>query len=55
MQLSREANGPEGPNCFLRGSVPVFLRKPIATFDFAGESGPPVPPLDLPMYGTILI
>ena len=33
------------------GSVPVFLRKPKATCDFAdGEgSGPPVPPLGPPM------
>ena len=31
-------------NVFHRGSVLVFLRKPIATCDFQGESGPPAPP-----------
>ena len=40
----REAIGPEGSNCFSRGSVPDFLRKPNTTCDFAGRgSGPPVP------------
>ena len=34
---------------FRGGSVPEFLRKPIATCDFPEGSGPLVPPLDLPM------
>ena len=48
----RDAIGPEGSNCFSRGSVPVFLRKHIATYNFPwreGESGPPVPSVDPPM------
>ena len=32
--LPREAIEPKGSNCFTRVSVPIFLRKPIATFDF---------------------
>ena len=44
--LPREAIGPKGV------SVPVFLRKPIATCDFQGGSRHPVPPLDLPMFQT---
>ena len=45
-----------GPIAYQGGSVPVFLRKPIATCcDFSGVgpeplSPPPVPHLDLPMY-----
>ena len=34
---------PRGSNRFSRESVPVFLRKPIASCDFSGRSGPPVP------------
>ena len=30
------AIGPDGSNCFWRRSMPVFLRKPIATCDFPG-------------------
>ena len=34
-------------NCFSRGSVPVFLRKSIATCDFpGGVSGRPISPLN---------
>ena len=34
-----------GSNCFSRGSVPVSLRKNIATWDFpGGQFRPPVPP-----------
>ena len=50
--LSRETIGPERSNCFLRGSVPVFLRGHIVTCDFPGVSGSPVPPLDPPMGWT---
>ena len=45
----RESQAPpatEGPKCFSRGSLPVFLRKPIATCEFQGwwGSGPLPPP-----------
>ena len=46
-----------GSNCFSRGSIPVFPRKPIATCKIpgggggGGGSGPPVRPLDPPMTG----
>ena len=48
--LTQEAIGPFGSNCFSRGSIPVFLRKPIATSDFSGVGGgggssPPLPSL----------
>ena len=39
-------------NCFLTGSVPVFLREPIATCDFSGVGigiQTHCPPLNLPM------
>ena len=42
----QEAIGPKGANCFSRGSVPEFLRKPIITCSFpreGGGSGTPVP------------
>ena len=32
------------PIAFQGGSIPVFLRRPIATCDFRGSSGPPCPP-----------
>ena len=41
--------GPEGSNRFSMGggggsgALPLFLRKPIATCDFPGRSGPPIP------------
>ena len=44
--LPREAIGPNGSNCFSRGSIPVFLRKPIATCAFQGGwVWTPAPPL----------
>ena len=44
--LPQQAIGPEGPNCFSSGVVPVFIKKPIATCYFSGGRGlcPPVPP-----------
>ena len=33
MDLPQEVIGPLGSNCFLRGSILVFLRKPLATCD----------------------
>ena len=33
MDLPQEVIGPLGSNCFLRGSILVFLRKPIVTCD----------------------
>ena len=41
--LPIEAIGPEGSNCFSRGSVPVFLKKPIPTCDFQGSKTPNPP------------
>ena len=41
--LPLEAIGPEGSNCFSRGSVPVILRRHIATCDFLGDSTDPCP------------
>ena len=37
------------PNCFSRGTIPEFLRKPIATCDFPGDGvGPdPLPPIQM--------
>ena len=52
MDGSREAIEPNGSNCFLSVSIPDFLRKPIATFDFPGLGlglDPLFPALDLPM------
>ena len=40
--------GPIGSNCFSRGSVPEFLREPIATCDFAGGPDHPEGPDHLP-------
>ena len=37
--LPREAIGPNGSNCLSRGSVPLFLREPIATCDFPRGGG----------------
>ena len=51
----------KGPIASQGGSVPVFLRKPIATCEFflggggGGGSGPPVPPLDPPMEILIML
>ena len=45
--LPQEAIVPKGPIAFASQgrSVPVFLRQPIATFDFPGDWGPdPLPP-----------
>ena len=43
--LPREAIGPNGSIASRRGSVPVFLRKPIAIFNFpGGRVRSPVPP-----------
>ena len=39
---------PEGPNCFSRGSAPVFLGKPITTCGYPGGNRTP-PPLGPPM------
>ena len=33
------------PNCFSRGSVPVFLKKPITTCDFLGGGMDPLFPI----------
>ena len=46
---------PRVPIASREGSVPVFLRKPIATCDFPGGSGRPVPPpsLDPPMKSDL--
>ena len=41
--LTGEAIGPWGPIAPRGGSVPVFLRKPIATCDFPGGSESPFP------------
>ena len=38
-----------GSNCFSRGSVPEFLRKPIASSDFPGGLDPISAHLDMPM------
>ena len=40
---------PRGSNCFSRGSVPEFLRNPIATSDFPGGPDPMSAQLDMPM------
>ena len=45
MNLSQEAIGHKGSNFYSKGSVAVFLRKPIATCAFQGRSRP-LPPLD---------
>ena len=37
--LPREAIGPEGSNCFSRGSVPVFVRNHIEICNFLGRGG----------------
>ena len=44
---------PKGPIASQGGPVPVFLRKHIATCNFPKWSGPPVPPLDPPMNGSL--
>ena len=45
MDFPREAIGPKASNCFSRGSLQVFLRKPIAAFViFQGGSILPVLP-----------
>ena len=38
-----DPRGSTGPVASRGGSVPEFLRKPIAACDFRGESGPPFP------------
>ena len=43
-KLPREAIGPFESNCFSRGSVPDFLKKPIVTCDFLGGPDPLLPP-----------
>ena len=44
-----------GSNSYSRGSVPVFLRrKPIATCDFSGRSGPLSLTLDQRMQPTVV-
>ena len=40
---------PKGPNCFLRGSVLIFLSKPLATCDFPRGIWTPFPHMDPPM------
>ena len=48
--LEKQKNG---SNCFSKGSVPVFIRKSLATSDFPGGGGglDPLPQsLDPPMY-----
>ena len=40
----------------LRGGVPEFLRKPIATCDFpGGGGGPPAPLRRLPVIGCLVV
>ena len=45
-RTTQEAIGPEVSNCFLRGSVPIFLSKHKANYDFLGKGTPILPPLD---------
>ena len=45
MDLPREAIGPERSNCFSRGSILVFQRTHIITFDFPGVTDPCPHPL----------
>ena len=49
MKLPRNAIGAKVPIASRGGSVPVLLRKPIATCDFTGVVRTPCPPLDPPM------
>ena len=52
MDRSRKSIEPNGSNCFSSVSIPDFLRKPIATFDFPSLGlglEPLSPALDLPM------
>ena len=51
MKLSREAIGHMGSNCCSRGSMLVYIRKPVAKSGFPGERNRPGAPwLDPLMY-----
>ena len=39
----QRSTGPKGPNCFSRGFIQVFLRKPLATCDVLGDGLDQVP------------
>ena len=53
--LPREAIGPSGPIASRGGSVPIFQRKPLATYDFPGRRGPtPLPCTFVPPSTSIV-
>ena len=51
------SNWTPGSNCFSRGSVPVFLRKHIATWDFLQGRGfgPPLDSSMISLYWDIVL
>ena len=48
--LHREAIRPKGPSASLKGFMPIFLRKPICTYDFPVEGVQTPCPLSVSMH-----